>query len=122
MSLLKEEMLKKYESVYNDTTIVFELFTPTIEMFVISVDPDSDIHSEFVLVWGDYVANAWEETFEYLSQAMARTAQLIHASEHNEFMPESAVMFTTHGDEFVRAWNRFLKETTTSDHGDENND
>lgn len=112
MSLLKQEILKKYESVYNDTKIVFELFTPSIEMFVLEVDPDSELFHEFVLIWGDYVANAWEEKFEYLSQAMARTAQLIHVSEHDEVLPESPVMFTAHGDEFVRAWNRFLKETT----------
>lgn len=119
MSLLKEEMLKKYESVYNDTTIVFELFTPTTEMFVISVDPDSDIHNEFVLVWGDYVANAWEETFQFLSQAMARTAQLIHISEHAEH--DETVMFEKHGDEFISAWNVFLTETTSTIYGDENN-
>ena len=38
----------------------------------------------FKVIWGDYVANAWEEKYDSLGTALARAAVLIHASEHND--------------------------------------
>jgi hypothetical protein len=38
----------------------------------------------FKVLWGDYVANAWEEKYVSLGTALARAAILVHASEHND--------------------------------------
>lgn len=38
----------------------------------------------FKVLWGDYVANAWEEKYVSLGTALARAAVLVHASEHND--------------------------------------
>lgn len=38
----------------------------------------------FRVLWGDYVANAWEEKYVSLGTALARVAILVHASEHND--------------------------------------
>ena len=74
MSLLKDGIQTKYP----EGVILFELRTPTAELFVVSTDPDTEYFNEFIFIWGDYVANVWEEKYELLSQATARMAQLIH--------------------------------------------
>ena len=38
----------------------------------------------FKVLWGDYVANAWEEKYVSLGTALARAGILVHASEHND--------------------------------------
>lgn len=107
MSLLKDGIQTKYP----EGVILFELRTPTTEVFVVSTFPDAE-WNEFVLVWSDYVANVWEEKYEFLSQATARMAQLIHLSEQDE--TGETIMFDAHGDEFTSAWENFLKETTVT--------
>lgn len=107
MSLLKEAIQTKHP----EGVILFELQTDTVEMFILSTDPDAEWLNEFVLIWGDYVANVWEENFGLLSQATARMAQLMHVCELDA--EGKTVMFEKHGDEFVSAWDNFLKETTT---------
>jgi len=103
MSLLKDGIQTKYP----EGVILFELNTPTAELFVVSTDPDTEYFNEFIFIWGDYVANVWEEKYEFLSQATARMAQLIHCVEQDEV--SETVM---HGDEFTSAWDNFIKETT----------
>jgi len=107
MSLLKDGIQTKYP----EGVILFELRTPTAEVFVVSTFPDAE-WNEFVFIWGDYVANVWEEKYEFLSQATARMAQLIHLSEQDE--AGETIMFDAHGDEFTSAWENFLKETTVT--------
>ena len=106
MSLLKDGIQTKYP----ECVILFELNTPTAELFVVSTDPDTEYFNEFIFIWGDYVANVWEEKYEFLSQATARMAQLIHCVEQDEV--SETVMFDKHGDEFTSAWDNFIKETT----------
>ncbi len=106
MSLLKEGIQTKYP----ESVLLFDLRTDTTEMFVIATNPDAE-WNEFILIWGDYVANVWEEGYEFLSQATARMAQLIYVSEQDEI--GETVSFDKHGDEFVSAWDNFLKETTS---------
>lgn len=107
MSLVKEGAKNKYPNA----VVLFELYTDNSEMFVLATDPDAD-WNEFVLVWGDYVANGWEEKYNNLSEATARMAQVIYVGEVEEQEGE-CVMFEKHGDEFVSAWNNFNKETTS---------
>ncbi len=106
MSLLKEGIQTKYP----ESVLLFDLRTDIVEVFVISTNPDAE-WNEFILIWGDYVANVWEENFEFLSQATARMAQLIYCNEREDV--GEIVMFGKHGDEFTSAWDNFLKETTT---------
>jgi len=104
---IKEGIQQKYPV----GTIMFELYTDNCEMYVVGTDTESDMFNEFVLIWGDYVANVWEEKFDNLSEATARMAQLIHIGEH-EKQEGDTLMFEKDGDEFVSAWKQFNKETT----------
>jgi hypothetical protein len=58
----------------------------------------------FKVLWGDYVANAWEEKYVSLGTALARAAILVHASEHNDnfgFRQSSE-------QEFDQTWNQAM--------------
>ena len=58
----------------------------------------------FKVLWGDYVANAWEEKYDSLGTALARAGILVHASEHNDnfgFKQSSE-------QEFAPAWNQAM--------------
>ncbi len=59
----------------------------------------------FVVTWGDYIANVWEEKYVSLGTALARAAVLVHASEHNaNFMFEQSSP-----EEFSSAWESAMK-------------
>lgn len=107
MSYIKEDIQKKFPV----GKILFELYTDNCEIFCVGSDTESDMFNEFVLIWGDYVANVWEEKFDNLSEATARMAQLIYVGER-EAQEGETVMFKNDGDEFVSAWKQFNKETT----------
>lgn len=106
MSLLKKGIEEKYEK----SNLLFELQTGSCEIYVIETNPESVMFNNFVLIWGDYVANAWEEEFDFLSQATARMAQVIYVSEQDE--EGLTVMFKKHGEEFNTAWREFQAQTT----------
>jgi hypothetical protein len=58
----------------------------------------------FKVLWGDYVANAWEEKYVSLGTALARAAVLVHASEHNDnfgFKQSS-------DEEFAKTWDQAM--------------
>lgn len=40
--------------------------------------------NKFVLIWGDYVANVWNEEFDLISTALGRMATLWHVIERDE--------------------------------------
>jgi hypothetical protein len=108
MSLLKQGIIEDYKN----SNVIFELRTDISEMFIIETEPESEMFNKFVLVWGDYVANVWEEEYEVLSEATARMAQLIHIVERE---PQGEIVgFTKHGDEFTSAWATFVKDTTVT--------
>lgn len=110
MSLLKQAIVE--DEKFKNSNILFELHTDISEMFVVETEPESDLFNKFILIWGDYVANVWEEEYELLSEATARMAQLIHIIERE---PEGEVIgFAKHGNEFTTAWNTFIKETTVT--------
>ena len=103
---MKEAIQKKYE----DSQVLLELDTDLSEIYLIATDPESEHFNKFVLIWGDYVANVWEEEYDLLSTATARMAQLIHVNERE---PEGEIVgFNKHGDEFTTAWTTFVKDTT----------
>jgi hypothetical protein len=59
----------------------------------------------FNVIWGDYVANVWEEKYDSLGAALARVAVLVHASEHTSdfgFIQSSK-------EEFTQAWDVAMK-------------
>ena len=59
----------------------------------------------FQVLWGDYIANAWEEKYVSLGTALARAAVLVHGSEHNaNFMFEQSSP-----EEFSSAWESAMK-------------
>lgn len=66
---------------YKNSNILFELNTDTSEIFIVETEPESEMFNKFVLIWGDYVANVWEEEFDLLSTATARMATLLHILE-----------------------------------------
>lgn len=108
MSLLKQGIIEDYKN----SNVLFELRTDISEMFIIETEPESEMFNKFVLIWGDYVANVWEEEYELLSQATARMAQLIHVVERE---PEGEIVgFGTHGEAFNTAWATFIKDTTVT--------
>lgn len=67
MSLLLEDTDK----------VLFECRGDNTEVFIL-LETDG-----FKVLWGDYIANAWEEKYDSLGTALARVAVLVHASEHN---------------------------------------
>lgn len=106
MSVIKEGIQEKYPN----SNVLFELSADSAEIYIIETEPESEMFNEFVLIWGDYVANVWEEKYELLSQATARMAQLIHVLERE---PEGeSVGFTKYDEYFTTAWATFIKETT----------
>ena len=106
MSVLKEEIKEKYKN----SNVLFELDTDSADIYIIETEPESEMFNEFVLIWGDYVANVWEEKYELLSQATARMAQLLHVLERDTH--GESVWFDKHGEEFTTAWATFIKDTT----------
>lgn len=40
--------------------------------------------NKFLLIWGDYVANVWEETYTDMAAALAATAELISIIQKQE--------------------------------------
>jgi ribosomal protein S18 acetylase RimI-like enzyme len=108
MSLLKQGIVEDYKN----SNVIFELRTDISEMFIIETEPESEMFNKFVLIWGDYVANVWEEEYDLLSEATARMAQLIHVVERD---PHGEIVgFAKHGDEFTSAWATFVKDTTVT--------
>lgn len=106
MSVIKEGIQEKYPN----SNVIFELHADQAEIYMIESNPESILFNEFILIWGDYVANVWEENYELLSQATARMAQLLHVLERE---PEGeTVGFAKHDEEFTTAWATFIKETT----------
>ena len=81
MSLLKQGIVE--DEKYKNSNVLFELRTDISEMFIVETEPESEMFNKFVLIWGDYVANVWEEEYDLLSQATARMAQLIHIVERD---------------------------------------
>ena len=106
-------MKEQIKEQYKNSNVLFELCADSAEIYIIETEPESEMFNEFVLIWGDYVANVWEEKYELLSQATARMAQLLHVLERE---PQGEnVWFDKHGDEFTTAWATFIKDTTWSD-------
>jgi hypothetical protein len=103
---MKHEINEKYKN----SQVLSEIYTDLSEIYLIATDPDSEHFNKFVLIWGDYVANVWEEEYELLSTATARMAQLIYVNERE---PEGEIIgFEKHGDEFTEAWKEFNNKTT----------
>ena len=102
---MKEQMKEDYKN----SNVLFELNTDSAEIYIIETEPESEMFNEFVLIWGDYVANVWEEKYKLLSQATARMAQLVHVIER-EPQGES-VGFAKYDEDFTTAWTTFIKET-----------
>ena len=103
-------MKEQIKEDYKNSSILFELSADSAEIYIIETEPESEMFNEFVLIWGDYVANVWEEKYELLSQATARMAQLLHVLERE---PQGEVVgFAKHGEDFTTAWATFIKETT----------
>jgi hypothetical protein len=108
MSLLKQGIIEDYKN----SNVIFELSADSAEVFIIETQPESDMFNKFVLIWGDYVANVWEEEYDLLSQATARMAQLLHVLERE---PEGEIVgFAKHGEDFTTAWATFIKDTTVT--------
>ena len=102
-------MKEQLKENYKNSNVLFELNADSAEIYIIETEPESEMFNEFVLIWGDYVANVWEEKYELLSQATARMAQLLHVLERE---PQGeVVMFEKHGEDFTTAWATFIKET-----------
>lgn len=57
--------------------------TDTVEVHLIKQEDNT-----FLVVWGDYVANAWEEVYADLSVALARVSTLVWIVQKQELEGE----------------------------------
>lgn len=71
----------------------------------------------FRVVWGDYVANAWEETYDDLSNALARAAVLVAGCA----MSESWGFIQPDAESFSQAWQDTLMSMIDG-YGDDSED
>ena len=102
---MKEQIKEDYEN----SNVLFELSADSAEIYIIETEPESEMFNEFVLIWGDFVANVWEEKYELFSQATARMAQLLHVLERE---PQGEVVgFAKYDEDFTAAWATFIKDT-----------
>ena len=105
-------MKQGIQQKYKDSQVLLDLQTDLSEIYLIATHPESEHFNKFILIWGDYVANVWEEEYELLSTATARMAQLIHVNERE---PEGEIVgFNKHGEDFTTAWATFIKDTTVT--------
>ena len=105
MSLLKSGIQEKYKN----SNVFFELQADSAEIYLIATEPDSEYFNKFVLVWGDYVANAWEEEFDLLSTAIARMATLLHVLERE---PEGEIIGLKDVNEWATTWATIVETNT----------
>ena len=103
-SLLKTGILEKYKN----SNVLFELHADSAEIYLIENEPDTHI-TNFVLIWGDYVANAWEEEFDLLSTATARMATLLHVLERE---PEGEIIGLSEVNEWATTWATIVENNT----------
>ena len=95
---------------YSNSNLLVDLHTDQSEIYVIETMPESIMFNKYILIWGDYVANVWEEEFDLLSSAIARMATLLHINERE---PEGEVIgFGQEQNEFVYVWESFLESST----------
>ena len=59
------------EHLTSEAIIHFQTSTDEVEIYLVQ------LANEYQLIWGDYVANVWEEKFSTFSTALSRLAQLI---------------------------------------------
>ena len=105
MSLLKQGITEDYKN----SNVIFELSADSAEVFIIETQPESDMFNKFVLIWGDYVANAWEEEFDLLSTATARMATLLHVLERE---PEGEIIGLKDVNEWATTWATIVETNT----------
>jgi hypothetical protein len=105
MSLLKQGIIKDYKN----SNMLFELHADSAEIYLIETEPESIMFNKFVLIWGDYVANGWEEEFDLLSTATARMATLLHVLERE---PEGEIIGLNHVDKWAITWATIVKNNT----------
>jgi hypothetical protein len=95
---------------YFNSNLIVDLHTDQSEIYVIETMPESLMFNKYILIWGDYVANVWEEEFDLLSSAIARMATLLHINERE---PEGEIIgFGQEPNEFVSVWESFIKSNT----------
>lgn len=105
MSLLKQGIIEKYPL----GDILFELQADSAEVYVVTTDRDSEHFNKFVLIWGDYVANVWEEEFDLLSVATARMATLLHVLERE---PEGEIIGLRDVAGWATTWAMIVEQNT----------
>jgi hypothetical protein len=105
MSLLKQGIIKDYKN----SNMLFELHADSAEIYLIETEPESIMFNKFVLIWGDYVANAWDEEFDLLSTATARMATLLHVLERE---PEGEIIGLKDVNEWATTWAKIVETNT----------
>jgi hypothetical protein len=105
MSLLKQGIIEKYPL----GDILFELQADSAEVYVVTTDRDDEYFNKFVLIWGDYVANVWEEEFDLLSVATARMATLLHVLERE---PEGEIVGLRDVAGWATTWAMIVEQNT----------
>ena len=105
MSVIKNEINRKYPN----SNMLFELHADSAEIYLIETEPESIMFNKFVLIWGDYVANAWEEEFDLLSTATARMATLLHVLERE---PEGEIIGLSDVSEWATTWATIVENNT----------
>jgi hypothetical protein len=58
---------------------------------------------KFVLYWNDGLVNEWQETYQTLTQALARLSVLHYAVGVGEFLTEAPHDFAASADDFVKS-------------------
>lgn len=107
MSLLKQGIVEHEK--YKNANVIFELHADSAEIYLVETEPESEMFNQFVLIWGDYVANVWEESFDLLSTATARMATLIHVLERE---PEGEIIGLHDYNKWATTWANIVNSNT----------
>lgn len=84
------------EHLTSEAIIHFQTSTDEVEIYLVESE------DKYQLIWGDYVANVWQEEFSTLSTALSRLAQLIWVT--NKDKGEGA-LFLPPKDSWETIWN-----------------
>ena len=79
--------------------------TDTVEVHLIKQEDNT-----FLVVWGDYVANAWEEVYADLSVALARVSTLVWIVQKQEL--EGEIYGLTDSAKWTNIWYDTLASLT----------
>ena len=95
--------------------VIFQGRLDPVEIFIVYKD------DSYKVIWGDYIANGWEENYESLGAALARVAVIVQANESGNLnwgfkQSESSEFYVT----WITAMDIFVFDEDEEDEVDSN--